>query len=213
MEKEFWHKRWHDNQIGFHLPQPHALLSQYIQTLDLPKSSTVLVPLCGKTVDIGFLLQHGYSVIGIELSEVAVKALFNALKFTPTITQQGALKCYQSEQLTVYVGDIFDLNADLLESVDWIYDRAALVALPLPMREQYAKHIMGLSNCAPQLLVTIEYDQQLLKGPPFAINQEMVSQHYQQAYALQHIAQAEVEGGLKGQVDASEHLWMLTKNK
>lgn len=211
MQAAFWHQRWQENQIGFHLPAPHLLLTESLTATPLPANSTVFVPLCGKTLDIAYLLTSGYQVRAIELSEMAVKQLFDSLGVRATVTEQDGLLRYTADKLVVYVGDVFDLTQACLGEVDWVYDRAALVALPEKMREQYVLHLQQITNTASQLLITIEYDQAQLNGPPFSIDANLVKHYYQSAYNCELIAQQIVYGGLKGKVDAVEKLWRLTK--
>ncbi len=211
MHAAFWHQRWQDNQIGFHLTAPHPLLSRYIAAHSLPTGSTVFVPLCGKTLDIAYLLNNGYQVRAIELSEIAVQQLFESMGIMPSITQEGDLQCYAADRLTVYVGDVFKLTKSILGNVDWVYDRAALVALPLEMRLRYVSHLQQMTSHAPQLLMAIEYDQQVMEGPPFAIDSEMVKDYYQPNYDCQLLAEQAIEGGLKGKVEAVEKFWLLNK--
>jgi thiopurine S-methyltransferase len=45
----------------------------------------VFLPLCGKTLDIHWLLSNGYPVAGSELGEVAVKQLFSELAIITAI--------------------------------------------------------------------------------------------------------------------------------
>ncbi len=210
MQAEFWHQRWQENQIGFHLPAPHTLLSECLTATPLPTSSTVFVPLCGKTLDIAYLLACGYQVRAIELSEIAVKQLFTALGVQATVKEQGGLLQYTADKLVIYVGDVFDLTKLRLGRVDWIYDRAALVALPEKMREQYTSHLQQITEAAPQLLITIEYAQEQLSGPPFSIDANLVKRYYQSAYDCQLLERQNVDGGLKGKVAAVEKLWRLT---
>lgn len=211
MQADFWHQRWESNQIGFHLESPHPLLVQTLAKFALGKQARIFVPLCGKTVDIAWLLAQGYQVVAAELSALAVQQLFAAMQVTPSVTTVGTLQCYQADQLTVYVGDIFQLDKQTLGVVNLIYDRAALIALPDKMREAYVQHLMQISDTAAQLLITIEYDQKLLQGPPFAIHQSMVQDYYQPYYQVGSLLAHEIEGGLKGQCKASEHVWQLAK--
>ncbi len=96
----------------------------------------IFVPLCGKTRDIGWLLSNDCEVVGAELSEVAIIQLFEELGVEPTVTITSNGKIYAKDGLTIYVGDIFKLTSSNLGDVTGIYDRAALVALPSPLREQ-----------------------------------------------------------------------------
>lgn len=210
MEHDFWHDRWASNQIGFHEPAANPLLLQHLPALALPQGSRLLLPLCGKTLDIAWLLAAGYRVAGAELSELAVQQLFAELGRTPRIEAVHAdLKRYESGDLLVFVGDIFALNADLLGSVDAIYDRAALVALPPSMRPGYARHLLELAAGAPQLLISFDYDQSLLPGPPFAVPAGELADLYGAHYQLRQLARQPLEGGLKGQCPADEVVWHL----
>lgn len=223
MQPDFWYERWQSNQIGFHLPEANHLLVKHFQALNLtPKtpqktSSTqhrsprIFLPLCGKTLDIAWLLAQGYQVVGAELSQIAIDDLFRSLNLTPTITQKNQLMHYSTNNLDIFVGDIFKLSPEMLGTVDAIYDRAALVALPEDMRKRYTAHLLALSKNAPQLLICFEYDQNIHAGPPFSINADEVKQHYQTHYALSLLASETMPDGLKGKFPATEQVWLLTR--
>jgi thiopurine S-methyltransferase len=212
MEEGFWHQRWREGAIGFHLGEPNPLLVAHFDKLQLPSGSRIFLPLCGKTTDFSWLLAAGYRVAGAELSRIAIDALFDELGVTPTIEQAGALLRYRAPAIDIFVGNIFDVSASLLEPVDAIYDRAALVALPETMRTRYAAHLQAISGGAPQLLVSFEYDQRAIDGPPFSIDGDEVARLYAGAYRLENVDTVEVAGGLKGQVPAVERVWLLQKH-
>lgn len=205
MDANFWHQRWETNQIGFHESKVNPLLIAHFPALSLPKGSRVFVPLCGKTLDIGWLLSHGYRVAGAELSELAIQQLFVELGVEPQIMDMGEIKHYTATDIDIFVGDIFNLTQKMLGSVDGVFDRAALVALPETMRIQYTKHVADITDNAPQLLITYEYDQKLMEGPPFSISNEEVSRHYKGGYEIAPLASVEVMGKLAGK----ENVWLL----
>ena len=210
MEHSFWHDRWATNQIGFHQPAANPLLVTHCAALALPSAGRVLLPLCGKTLDIAWLLAAGYQVVGVELSELAVQQLFAELGATPCIqVLNDALQRYETDKLTVFVGDIFALNREQLGPVDAIYDRAALVALPAKLRPRYASHLTAISAGARQLLISFDYEQSQLPGPPFAVLAEELSELYGRHYELQALARQPLAGGLKGQCPADEVVWLL----
>lgn len=206
MEPNFWHEKWHKGEIAFHESQPNALLTQHLDLLNLPADSRLFLPLCGKTRDIAWLLSRGYRVVGVELSPIACAQLFEENQLQPQITPAGPFTHYQSDRLEVFAGDFFALTPERLGNVDAVYDRAALVALPEDLRPRYSAHLRRLAQSAPQLLITVDYDQQQLPGPPFAIDSSEVHNHYPSARL---VAQRSIPGGLKGKVDASESLWLL----
>jgi len=211
MDANFWHKKWEEGDISFHQNEANALLVQHFKTLYLKKGSRVFIPLCGKTRDIAWLLDHGYSVAGAELSKKAVAQLFAELGVAPTISSVGDLERYSATNIDIFVGDIFHLSKHQLGRIDAIYDRAALVALPLTMRNQYKDHLMRITYQAPQLLICYEYDQNVLNGPPFSISAEEVHQHYAESYALTLIYSKSLPGGLKGKCAAIENVWLLAE--
>jgi thiopurine S-methyltransferase len=209
MKKEFWLSIWEDNIINFHKEDVNPGLVKYFHNLNLQKEDTILIPLCGKTKDIKFFLSQGYKVIGIELSEIAIDQLFEELKLTPQITQLKDFKLYKYENLEVYIGDIFKVTRKDLGPVNAIYDRAALVALPPQMRNQYTAHLTNITNKAQQLIIVVEYNQNDIAGPPFSISSEELKGHYESDYKIKRVESNLVPGGLKGKVQAHENIWYL----
>ncbi len=209
MDTKFWLQKWESNDIAFHQHDANPLLVQYFEALSLPQSSRIFVPLCGKTLDISWLLAQGYCVAGAELAVTAVEQLFEGLGVEPTISELGQIKRYSATHIDIFVGSIFDVSAEALGPIHAIYDRAALVALPEAMRRQYTAHLQEITGTAPQLLVTFEYEQRLMEGPPFSISQVELEQHYGDRYGLSLLSSAEVDGGLKGRCAATENAWLL----
>lgn len=207
MKHEFWHDKWQKNEIGFHLNQPHSLLVKYIDSLNLEKNNHIFLPLCGKSLDIHWLLAQGYHLIGIDLSPIAIEELMAELAIPFTERKLEKLTHYHHPQINLFVGDFFELTSSNIGKIDAIYDRAALVALPEEMRTDYAQHLMQISNQATQLLISFEYDQSVMTGPPFSISPQQLKDYYSKQYQLQLLdSQTEL---LKGKVDAEEKVWLL----
>lgn len=175
MQADFWHKRWERNQIGFHQDQVNPYLSQYWPTLGLAPDSRVLVPLCGKSLDLAWLAGQGLQVLGVELSQRAVEDFFAEQQLQPERYSKGAFTCYRSEGVEIWCGDIFQLNAEDVADCVGLYDRAALIALPVPMRQRYVALLNAMLPPGCQgLLVTMEYDQSRQEGPPFSVPEDEV---------------------------------------
>lgn len=207
MDPDFWHDRWQENRTGFHQDKPHRLLVDHFETLNLPKGGRVCLPLCGKTRDIAWLLAQGCHVIGAELSRLAIDQLFEDLGVTPEVTELGPLTRMSADGIDIYVGDIFDLTQDTLGPVDATYDRAALIALPADMRVQYAAHLTAITAKAPQLVITLQYDQGVINGPPFSVIEDELRSLYSASYTLTRLAR-DTEAGVKGH-PATEEIWHL----
>jgi len=209
MDPSFWHQRWEKNEIAFHEGKANPLLVKHFHELSLAKGRRVFVPLCGKTLDISWLLSHGYRVAGAELSQLAIEQLFLELGVQPEISQVGEVEAWSAKNIDVVVGDIFALSRKILGPVDVVYDRAALVAFPEEMRKRYTAHLTEITGKAPQLLICYEYDQRLVEGPPFSVSNEEVKRHYSDKYELTLSASTDVSGGLKGKCPARENVWLL----
>ncbi len=212
MDPSFWHQRWEKNDIGFHESEANPALVKYFSKLFLAKGGRVFLPLCGKSLDIGWLLAQGYRVAGAELSKIAIEQLFLQLGLQPKISKVDELSHYRANNIDIFVGNILKLSKKMLGPVDAIYDRAALVALPKEMRHQYTTHLKDITNKAPQLLLSFEYDQTLMEGPPFSVSDLEVHQHYRDSYFLTRITSTDIPGGLKGKCPVKENVWLLKHN-
>jgi thiopurine S-methyltransferase len=130
----------------------------------------VFVPLCGKSRDLIWLAKRGHSVVGCEISRIAVTSFFDEAGLAPLRTVDGPVERWRAGAIEILLGDFFGLGCEVIGGFDAIYDRAALVALPETMRPRYVEALIGLA--APgtaMLLVTVEYPQHEREGPPFSV--------------------------------------------
>ncbi len=209
METSFWHEKWEKNEIAFHSDDVNRMLAAHFQSFGLADGARIFLPLCGKTLDIQWLLSKGHKVVGAELSEIAIKQLFEDLGVEPAVTPVGELLHYHAPNIDMFVGDIFDLTRARLGPVDAVYDRAALVALPEDLRARYAEHMVALTEGAPQFLISFDYDQSEMNGPPFSVVESEVRALYSAHYDISLTASEEVPGRLKGVAEAQEMVWFL----
>lgn len=209
MHEQFWHQKWEKDEIGFHEGEVNRFLYEYFNVLKLAAGARVFVPLCGKTRDIAWLLDKGMKVVGVELSEHAIKQLFAELNLEPKVESLADGLHYTSANIDIFVANIFSLNSELLGEVDAIYDRGALVALPEGIRTRYAQMLPIITNNAPQLVVTYNYEQSQYSGPPFALPEPEIERLYASIYALKKLAsRQETEGFAKG-IDVENAVWLL----
>jgi thiopurine S-methyltransferase len=185
MESDFWIERWKEKQIGFHQDEINAHLQDFWPRLNVPEGSTVFVPLCGKSSDMLWLRAQGYKVLGIELSPIAVQEFFDENDLVPTVTEVGKFERWESDSLTLLCGNFFDLTPEDLNACNGVFDRASLIALPPEMRNDYAEHMKSIMpEAAEILLVTMEYPQEEMSGPPFSVHESEVRGFYDQAYTI-----------------------------
>lgn len=188
MKADFWHERWQQNQIGFHQAEINSHLQAYWSRMELAPKAGVFVPLCGKSSDLLWLRTQGHPVLGVELSPIAVKAFFSENHIEATSEREGAFERWRADGLEILCGDFFDLTADDLRGIVGVYDRASLVALPPEMRMSYAAHLKTiLPRKTAALLVTMEYPQAEMDGPPFSVSEEEVRGLYEDAYAVERL--------------------------
>lgn len=193
MKKEFWLERWQREEIGFHQDKDNPYLCQYWQELHLARDSVVFVPLCGKSHDMLWLQKQGYQVVGVELSSIAVQAFFKENGYTPQHIACGKFERYEANGICILCGDFFDLGKDDLANVSAVYDRASLIALPPEMRERYTSHLMSILPPATKiLLITVDYPQPEMAGPPFAVSSSEVEALYRDHAEVRLLAQLDV---------------------
>ena len=194
MQPEFWHDRWQRNQIGFHQEQVNSYLQRLWPRLELPRGARVLVPLCGKSLDLNWLAASGFEVLGVELSQTAVEQFFSEQRVTPQIRQQGGFKVYEAGPVSLWCGDFFALSAADVAECAGLYDRAAIIALPAEMREAYARHLTQiLPRGCEGLLISLDYPQGEMQGPPFSVPDVEIQQLLVPAWDLQIIEQSDAQ--------------------
>jgi thiopurine S-methyltransferase len=178
MDAYFWIDAWIEGRTAFHQSTYNDKLLQYFPTFSAGAGQSVLVPLCGKTRDLRWLRDQGPRVHGVELYEAAVRAFFPENDFpAPTLSRDADFTHYEAGGVVISCGDFFRLEAP--ESYDFVYDRAALVALPELMRPGYVNNVLrSLRRGGKCLLIAYEYDPAELQGPPFSVVEAEVSRLY-----------------------------------
>lgn len=175
MDVDFWLERWREGRTHFHQQAVMPLLSKHWSTLQVPTGARVLVPLCGKSLDMAWLASQGYRVLGVELSSLAVEQFFDEHSLNPQRHETAQGVHYVAGNIEIICGDIFKLQASTLAECAGVYDRAALVALPSSMRQDYVTHVYdALPEGCAGLLITLDYPQEKMDGPPFSVPDDEV---------------------------------------
>ena len=186
MNRDFWQARWDEGRIGFHQEHINPYLHRYWPTLKLAPGAAVLVPLCGKSRDMLWLRDQGYSVVGVEIVPRAVEAFFSENSLAAINRPQGAFTVWESEGVKIFQGDFFAITANDVAGIAAVYDRASLIALPPTMRQSYAAHLREiLRDKVKVLLVTMDYPQAEMEGPPFAVTESEVEGLYQDHFKIE----------------------------
>lgn len=176
MQAEFWLERWREGRTGFHRDAPMPLLLQHWPALALPRGSRVLVPLCGKTLDMRWLAEQGHRVLGVELSPLAVVQFFAEQGLKPVRRESPLGMRHVAGNIEIIEGDVFALDDATLAGCAAVYDRAAVIALPPPLRTRYAREVYArLPAGCGGLMITLEYPQHEMEGPPFSVDADEVA--------------------------------------
>ena len=176
MQADFWHEMWASGEVGFHQKQVNAFLTEFWPKLNLRSNAEILVPLCGKTLDMLWLREAGHSVIGVELSQKALDEFLHENNLNADLAKHDKFCGYELPEMKLLCGDFFHLSANDCLNVKAVYDRAAIIALPPHMRQSYALHLQEILPAGCKILMVImEYDQNLMAGPPFSVRESEIA--------------------------------------
>jgi thiopurine S-methyltransferase len=193
LRPDFWHKRWQIGQIGFHQSAVDRHLEKYWPDLGLARGSRVFVPLCGKSLDLLWLQERHESVTGVELSAVALESFCMEHGIPARRRVLEHFDLYEASKLRLYRGDFFALTPELLGPVTAVYDRAALISWAPELRADYVSHLTAVTRPGTQtLLVTMEYAQSQMAGPPFSAGADEVEGLYARNHSIELLAREDV---------------------
>ena len=210
---EYWHNRWDKEQTGWHRAIYNDLLLKHWPSINAPSGGQVIVPLCGKSLDMLWLAEQGYNVVGLEMVEQAVQAYFEENKLETVSNEIGKHIKYSSPPFTIFQGDLFDLEAGVVQADAW-YDRAAMVALPNSLREDYVKQICQQTKPgASGLLITFAYPQEQMDGPPFALHDEDVFGFFTDGFEVECLEKIDLEDEKdRGLSKVTSTVFKITRN-
>ncbi|MFT7519118.1 MAG: thiopurine S-methyltransferase [Kiritimatiellia bacterium] len=178
MKSEFWHSAWSAGRRGFHRDSVHPVLEARFDAWIEGSNGKVLVPLCGKTLDMAWMCARGASVVGVEIVERAVRELYDDMGVQARIEEVDPFSRWCTPGLDVWVGSIFDLSPEQVQ-VDRVWDRAALVALSPDQRESYVQTLISVLPVGGSiLLVTLEYEPTARNPPPHSVPESVVRELY-----------------------------------
>lgn len=196
MDRAYWEEVWRNDDLGFHQPKVNQHLQRFWQRLRLTPDSRVFVPLCGKSLDMDWLLSEGHEVIGADIAEKAQQDYLVTHNEPVRYTEENKLKLAWQGRLLFVVGDILHLEPEMLRSVDAVYDRAALIALPRAVRQNYA---LFLAHClkpgARMLLITRQAPEER-HSPPFNVSAAEVDELYANNFRVERVLTEQRDDGV-----------------
>ncbi len=194
MDCRFWLARWREGKLGFHQEEINPYLQRFWPSLQVPAANSVFVPLCGKSHDLLWLHQQGHPVVGVEISELAVRSFFTEQGLCFTREKRGTFTRFYAHDVELLCGDFFDLRPPELAGVTAVYYRAALIALPPQMRQYYVAHLYNflLPGKVSALLVTLEYPPNEMEGPPFSVTEKEVRKLFQPEFRIELLEEQDI---------------------
>ncbi len=193
MEHAFWHDRWDTGRTGFHQATPHPWLDAHWAAVGIDPEAQVFVPLCGKSVDMVWLRERGHRIVGVELSERAVADFFVEQGIDATRRNEGPFTVLSGGGYELWAGDFFAFPEAAVATVGAVYDRASLIALPPPMRADYGALLTAMTPAAaPMVVITIDYPQSEMNGPPFSVPHAELAELYGAAFTLDLIERKDI---------------------
>ena len=211
-----WESRWQSDRIGFHLKEVNPYLMRFSDQLLHQNTDRVFVPLCGKTLDLCWLTTKTKKVIGVELVSKAVQDFFAENNIDYLLQQDETLQKFSSKSIDIYLGDFFDLNPKQTSSFKAIYDRASIVAIEKPKRREYVDHLISFLDPSGRiLLISLEYNQNQMEGPPYSVPIEEIESLFAPLCSLKLLETCEILDDRfrsKGLTRLLEHVFLIVKN-
>jgi thiopurine S-methyltransferase len=193
VQPDFWLDRWRNAQIGFHQAAADKRLIAYWSALRLPASARVFVPLCGKSLDLLWLKGQGHPIAGVELSPIALESFCLENGVPARRRALADFDVYEAGSFDLFRGDFFKLTHAVLGTVDAVYDRAALISWAPPLRPAYVNKLASLTRAGTQtLLISVEYPEAQMSGPPFPLDRKAIDDLYARHHAVELLGSHEI---------------------
>jgi len=207
LDQRFWEQRWAEGATAFHRGAVSPALERQARTY-FPPGSKVLVPLCGKSLDLAWLAAQGFDVHGVEFVEQAAREFFAAHGIEP----EHVGDVWRSPGLAIQCGDF--LAVDLPASFGGIWDRAAMIAISPSDRPAYTRSIRSfVERGAALLLESFDYDSATFDGPPFPLPPREVRASFAglriEELGHEDVLRAEPKWRERGAVSATSTTWAV----
>mmetsp|Transcript_12343 Transcript_12343/g.26144 ORF Transcript_12343/g.26144 Transcript_12343/m.26144 type:complete len:458 (+) Transcript_12343:125-1498(+) len=235
-----WDDKWNNeyqSKPRFHLSNVNPNLEKwYGSAFKPPLNMPILLPLCGKTVDLKWLLDAGHScVVGIEGVRRGIEELRDEMLdnlqclddngtrsiWTTAQEEKEWFNNIQSEKsdrscISLVCTDFFDISPATFGINDAsgpcfaaVYDRGAVVAVPPSSRQDYAEVIDSLLMPGGQILM-ITVDTGRDTGPPFPMALGVVEELFStRGYTTSLLEEHQGDFG----ETSKEYVFLLTKPK
>lgn len=195
--QDFWKKRWEEQETpSWHRDEVNPELQNNVHELTQgTPNASILVTWCGKSLDVPWLCTQGYDVVGVELSEIGVKKLFEDNNIPHFVTKEGEFTLYQAtdRKLKLFSGDYYKLTPDVAGTFDAVWDNNAFGAAEIADRQKYISTLLSvLKPNGRMLLSNWEYGPVARTRAPFSLSREQIKELFQDKFEVQFLEKCEV---------------------
>ena len=191
-------------------PEAHDFLTRHL-TPDQLSGRNVVVPNCGRSVDMIYLAQHAARVTGTGCTPMQIEQFQeeNCLY----MEFDGA--AWRFDSLSLSPVPLCNLPDAQLGTVDIVYDRSAMISTAPDMRGDYLSRIDRLTRPGGRIyLMTVEFSTQRSEGP-YSISAAEVETLFGDRYTVKHLEEAHCPAHLLARAhnlaDLREHFFCLTR--
>lgn len=147
--KETWEKDWTTDNPEFHFKEVNSMLIKQHNEFTAGRNNLrILVPLCGKSLDMVWLADQGHTVVGVELIRKGIEAFLRDNKLThreepitlgPEI--QGTIFKVNEKDISLFECSIFDFSFEVAgRQFDCIWDRGSMTAINMMKEERLTQY-------------------------------------------------------------------------
>ena len=147
--KHTWEQQWTTDKPEFYREEVNAMLiKQHHEFAGGRKNLRILVPLCGKSLDMIWLADQGHSVVGVELIRKGIEVFLCDNKLTHreepitlALEKQGTVFKVNEKDISLFECSIFDFSAEVAgEQFDCIWDRGSMTAINMMNEERLQQY-------------------------------------------------------------------------
>lgn len=195
--QEDWKKRWEQQETpGWQRSQVDVHLQEHVKELTQGEpNASILVTWCGKSLDVPWLCSQGYNVVGVELSEIAVRKMFEENSIPHSVAKEGGLTSYQAKdrKLKVFSGDYYKLTPGVAGMFEAVWDNNAFGAAEIADRQKYIAILLSMLKPNGRILLgSWEYGAVVRNSAPFSLSRELVKELFQDKLIVQFLGKCEL---------------------
>ena len=191
-----WLEKWKQGTTPWHKPEVDHNIQDHLKELTKGEANvSILVTWCGKSLDLLWLCQQSCDVVGVELSEIAVKQLFEENSVPYSTKKLGEFTLYQAEdrKLKIFLGDYYKLTPDLAGTFDTAWDNNAFGSSPPADRQKYVSVLSSLLKPKGRvLLANWEYGKLVRDIYPYSLTSSEVKEYFKEMFDVQFLGKCEV---------------------